>query len=202
MTASTLITVSGRHVDPLHLRVEDVSWIDIGHALAMLNRWNGHTSHPWSVAQHSIVVASIVEPEHTLWALLHDASEAYLTDVPRPLKRTGMFEGYRDAEDAAMAVILQAAGLPIGPMPDAVREADDAVLVAEARAFFPRRAFDRVGLPAVRESLVADASDWIRSDGGHDRRFVADRWKRMVLGLLRPEIRSLSCVRRAVEGVA
>lgn len=187
MTASTLITVSGRHVDPLHLRVEDVSWIDIGHALAMLNRWNGHTSHPWSVAQHSIVVASIVEPEHTLWALLHDASEAYLTDLPRPLKRTGMCEGYRDAESAAMAVILQAAGLPVGPMPDAVREADDAVLVAEARAFFPERAFDRVSLPRVREWLVAAASDWIRSDGGHDWRFVASRWKRMVLGLLRQE---------------
>lgn len=202
MTASTLITASGRVVDPLHLRVEDVSWIDIGHALAQLARWNGHTSHPWSVAQHSIVVASLVAPEHTLWALLHDASEAYLTDVPRPLKRTEMFSGYRDAEQAATDVILMAAGIHPGVMPDDVREADDAVLVAEARAFFPRKAFERVVLPAVRESLVAEASDWIRHDGGGTRAYVADKWKRMVLGLLRPEIGHLSCVRRAVEGAA
>jgi len=187
MTATTLVTVSGRAVDPLRLRPQDVSWIDIGHALSQIARWSGHTSHPWSVAQHSIVVASIVEPEHTLWALLHDASEAYLTDLPRPLKRTGMCEGYRDAESAAMAVILQAAGLPVGTMPDAVREADDAVLVAEARTFFPKRAFDQVPLPRVRESLVAEASDWLRSDGGQSSRSVADRWKRMVLGLLRQE---------------
>ena len=187
MTASTLITASGRVVDPLHLRVEDVSWIDIGHALAQLARWNGHTSHPWSVAQHSIVVASLVAPEHTLWALLHDASEAYLCDIPRPLKRTEVFAGYGPAEAAVMGTILQAAGMPLGLMPDAVREADDAVLVAEARAFFPKRAFDQVPLPRVRESLVAEASDWLRSDGGQSSRTVADRWKRMVLGLLRRE---------------
>ena len=187
MTGTTLVTVSGRAVDPLRLRPQDVSWIDIGHALSQIARWSGHTSHPWSVAQHSIVVASIVEPEHTLWALLHDASEAYLCDIPRPLKRTELFAGYGPAEAAVMGTILQAAGMPLGPMPDAVREADDAVLVAEARAFFPKRAFDQVPLPRVRESLVAEASNWLRSDGGQSSRTVADRWKRMVLGLLRRE---------------
>ena len=187
MPLSALVTVSGRAVDPLRLRPSDVSWIDIGHALSQINRWNGHTSHPWSVAQHSIVVASIVDPQHTLWALLHDASEAYLTDVPRPLKRTEVFAGYGPAEAAVMGAIMQAAGVPLGPMPEAVREADDAVLVAEARTFFPKQAFAHVGLPRVRESLVAEASDWLRSDGGHDSRYVATRWKRMVLGLLRQE---------------
>ena len=75
----------------------------------------------------------------------------------------------------------------LGLMPNAVREANDALLVAEARAFFPKRAFDQVPLPRVRESLVAEASDWLRSDGGQSSRTVADRWKRMVLGLLRRE---------------
>lgn len=183
MTPSTLVTVSGRHVDPLNLRVQDVSWTDIGHALSQINRWSGHTSHPWSVAQHSIVVAALVEPQFTLWALLHDAPEAYLTDLPRPLKRQGLLDAYVAAEADVMNVILTAAGMPVGPIPDAVREADDAVLVAEARAFFPTKAFDTLRLPRVRESLVAEASDWLRVDGGHDRRYVADKWKRQVIGL-------------------
>lgn len=183
MSPSTLVTVSGRHVDPLRLRVEDVSWTDIGHALSQINRWSGHTSHPWSVAQHSVVVAALVEPQDTLWALLHDAPEAYLTDLPRPLKRAEVLAAYVALEAQVMDVILQAAGMPAGPMPDAVREADDAVLVAESRVFFPTRAFSLVGLPTVRESLVAEAMDWIKVDADHSRPYVAARWKRQVLGL-------------------
>lgn len=182
MTPSTLITMSGRAVDPLAMRVDDVSWIDIGHALSQINRWNGHTRVPWSVAHHSIVVATLAEPADTLWALLHDASEAYLCDLPRPVKLLPVLSPYLALEARVMHVVLEAAGIAPALLPDAVREIDDAVLVAEYRAFFPTSRH-QTRLPAVREHLVAQASDWIRAESGISARATADRWKRWVISL-------------------
>lgn len=58
----------------------------IAHALAHLNRWTGHTRYPFSVAQHSVMVSYMVPKHYALEALLHDATEAYLGDVSKPLK--------------------------------------------------------------------------------------------------------------------
>lgn len=104
-------TRSGRLVDPLDLRVEDVDLGDIADALANICRFTGHSSRFYSVAEHSIHVAAIVgwlggtEREQRV-ALLHDASEAYLMDVPSPLKHTPQFSFYREVEAEAQTVIL------------------------------------------------------------------------------------------------
>ncbi|MBX7271089.1 phosphohydrolase [Stutzerimonas chloritidismutans] len=88
-----ILTRSGRRFDLLAPKADQVCTLDIAHALSQLCRFNGHTSRHYSVAQHSLLVASIVPAEHQLAALLHDATEAYVGDMVRPLK-LGMREFY------------------------------------------------------------------------------------------------------------
>ena len=122
-------TFTGRQFWPIAPAVDEVEIEDIAHALSMLCRFGGHCLRFYSVAEHSVLLARHVAPEHALWALLHDASEAYLVDIPRPLKP--YLAGYREAEDAIIAVICQRFGLPEG-MPVAVKLADTAILSDEA----------------------------------------------------------------------
>lgn len=114
MTTDWIMTQSGRQFFPLEPRLEDVTIADIAHALGAVNRYNGHTRVPYSVAQHSVLVSRELRPDGpavALLGLLHDASEAYLGDVPRPLKRLPAFAEYRAAEARLEAVIYRAFGL-------------------------------------------------------------------------------------------
>jgi len=94
----------------------------------------GYGSHN-SVAQHSIYVSHIVRllggsDQDVMWGLLHDASEAYLVDLPTPIKRQVI--GYNDAEQEVMNVISSYFGLP-NKMPEIVKKADEIMLATEAR---------------------------------------------------------------------
>jgi hypothetical protein len=134
-TISTrIITKRGREFRPLNPRVEDVDIRDIAHALSNMCRFNGHVREFYSVAQHSVLVSNLLddEPEYALWGLLHDATEAYLPDVTRPIK--SHIEGFCDIEDRLMAVIAEAFNLfPAWPMPKEVKLADNRLLVTEQR---------------------------------------------------------------------
>lgn len=77
---------SGRQVDLLMPCPSQISIDDIAHHLSQINRFNGATSRPYSVAQHSIYVSMLVPDEIALFGLLHDAHEAYLGDLNTPLK--------------------------------------------------------------------------------------------------------------------
>jgi uncharacterized protein len=85
-TPRRICTFTGRMVNPLALRPDDVCIEDIAHALALKNRFTGHTQVPYSVAQHCVIGAQRISPEYSLHFLLHDAAEAYLPDVAAPLK--------------------------------------------------------------------------------------------------------------------
>lgn len=100
-------TISGVRVDLECLRASDVSIVDIACALSRCCRFAGHVSQFYSVAQHSLLVASLVEPELRFAALLHDASEAYLGDLSRHLKHSVYLEGYRVLEDRVQAAISE-----------------------------------------------------------------------------------------------
>jgi len=113
---------------PLDPDAESIEPLDIAHSLALQNRYNGHTVFGWSVAAHCVQVSRFTCPEHALWGLLHDATEAYLGDVIRPLKQH--LPEYRAAEDRLMEVIAERFGL-IGQTPDCVHEADSRILLDE-----------------------------------------------------------------------
>lgn len=126
-------TYSGRQFWPLDPRPDEIHIEDIGHALSNQCRFAGHCRTFYSVAEHSVRVAEIVPPDEALWALLHDAPEAYLVDLPRPLKRSaGFAPRYREVEDRLMAVVCERFGLPV-VMPERVKEADNVLLMTEAR---------------------------------------------------------------------
>lgn len=117
---------------------------DIAHALSNTCRFSGQCDRFYSVAEHSILVSKLAyeirpkvegpnDPLNTLrWGLLHDASEAYLTDIPRPIKYLPEMAGYRALEKRVMAAIQQQFGLSETP-PPIVKEADLLMLRSEAK---------------------------------------------------------------------
>lgn len=121
-------TYTGRQFWPMDPHPEEVYIEDIAHSLAMQCRFAGHCLRFYSVAEHSVLMSRYVSPANALWALLHDAGEAYLVDVPRPLKP--FLAGYKDAERAVMGAITQRFQLP-PEMPIEVHEADNRIIADE-----------------------------------------------------------------------
>lgn len=122
---------SGRKFVPAAPRAEDILIEDIAHSLSMQCRFSGHVKEFYSVAQHSVLVSYLCG-EHALWGLMHDASEAYLVDLPRPIKRMAGFEEYRNVEAKVMEVICRKFNLdPVEPA--IVKQADNIMLSTEAR---------------------------------------------------------------------
>jgi len=121
-------TASGRAYWPLDPRPEEVDINDIAHALSHICRFGGHCNGFYSVAEHSVLVSKVVSEEHALAGLLHDATEAYLIDVPRPIKKH--LADYATIEDLNWQVIARKFGLP-NELPAEVKDADNAVLLAE-----------------------------------------------------------------------
>lgn len=122
---------SGGQFWPLDPRADEINIEDIAHSLAMQCRYAGHCLRFYSVAEHSVLMArhlAAAGSPDALWALLHDASEAYLVDVPRPVKP--FLTGYKEAEARVMASVCDRFGLPI-LMPTEVHEADNRILVDE-----------------------------------------------------------------------
>lgn len=123
---------------PMMPRPEDIFLEDIATALAHQCRFTGHTRVHYSVAQHSVLVSACAgggSRELARWGLLHDASEAYLADLPRPLKRLPEFAAYRAAKYDIMRAVAERFGLE-GGEPEAVRVADRRMCYTEARDLF------------------------------------------------------------------
>lgn len=118
----------GRLVDHRSLTIDDIDIEAIAHSLSNQCRYLGHTAWHYSVAQHSVYVSHLVP---TLCALLHDAPEAILIDIPRLVKQQKEFEGYRELEKLVWSVIVEKYGLP-SIIPDSVHIADKVMLWYEA----------------------------------------------------------------------
>jgi len=106
---------------------------DIATALAKTCRYGGHCKKFYSVAEHSVICADVMFEETSdsllaLCALMHDAAEAYVGDLPIGLKR--LFPAYKELEHRIQAVISEKYGMP-WPFPPSVKEVDRRVLVTE-----------------------------------------------------------------------
>lgn len=128
---------SGVFFDPLNPTPEGIRIEDIAHSLSNLCRFTGHSNVFYSVAQHSVLVSYLMTQSNTasLWGLLHDATEAYIGDINRPLKvylNTQLKGGFAAMENNLMAVIAEKFGLPPTP-PDNLNLADNRALAAEKR---------------------------------------------------------------------
>lgn len=116
---NTIRTNSGLFINVFDTDPDTISIEDIAHALSMIPRFGGHLNRFYSVAQHSVLcfnLAIVYGPEHGLAALLHDASEAYLLDMPTPIK-IGLPD-YKATEYKLMEVIANKFGFefPLNPV--------------------------------------------------------------------------------------
>lgn len=127
-----MTTISGKKIVYDDLRPEMFDIRDIAHALSNICRFGGHIEQFYSVAQHSVMVSKIVPKHLALAALLHDASEAYLSDIVRPAKR--MLPQYKELELKLQLVIEERFKVTFDH--EEIHIADNRALYAEAEHFY------------------------------------------------------------------
>jgi hypothetical protein len=129
-------TFLGSQFWPTDPRASEIHLADIAHALSNQCRFAGHCKRFYSVAEHSVEVSLVAEHcsdgdlAAARWGLLHDAAEAYLVDLPRPIKYSNVGLGYREAETRVALCVAERFELP-WPMPEAVHHADNVLLATE-----------------------------------------------------------------------
>jgi uncharacterized protein len=128
-TPNCIRTVSGIYMNVFEPTVEMVCIKDIAHALSNQCRFGGHLPCFYSVAQHSLNCSYLIEDKRLkLEALLHDASEAYLLDIPSPIKKG--LSNYKEIEEGLMKVIFEKFGLTY-PIHEKVKRVDETMLQLE-----------------------------------------------------------------------
>ena len=129
-----ILVHSGVLFDVFNPIAENLRIIDMAHGLSNLCRYGGHSPKFYSVAQHSVMCSHYTgTPQEQLEFLMHDTSEAYLIDLPRPIKRK-LIE-YIKIEDNLLEVIFNHFKLTF-PLTDKVHQVDDAMLHYEYNAFY------------------------------------------------------------------
>jgi predicted HD phosphohydrolase len=148
------LTYTGKKFFPFQPNVADICLEDIAHSLSRICRFNGHTQEFYSVAQHSAEMAQMAvrdgEPvEVARWCLLHDAAEAYLADLYRPIKAniawtvpngkqaeygdwSSAFVPFENVESRLLYAIARRFDLLL-PIPAKVAEYDERMLATERR---------------------------------------------------------------------
>lgn len=129
------------HYDPEKHGEDAIDIVDIAHALSNQCRYTGHCSRFYSVAEHSYLCSYLAPEGFELAALLHDASEAYISDISSPFK--GEIKGYREIEEGIMARIADHFGLVRGfEHGKMVKGIDTAMLLKEAEELVPSKGKD------------------------------------------------------------
>jgi 5'-deoxynucleotidase YfbR-like HD superfamily hydrolase len=148
---SWIQTFSGKDFSFAYPRIDDIDLVDIAHSLSMQCRFNGHVQRFYSIAEHSywasiraadLAAAKVrsgeINQKHgvaiTITALFHDAAEAYVGDMVRPLKKLRGMELFSEIEDKIIGIIQQKYGFPVDPIARAiVKQADNEMLAIEQR---------------------------------------------------------------------
>ena len=127
-------TFTGKKFYPQNPTMDSICIEDIAHSLSNQCRFTGHTSAHYSVAQHSVLVSYLCNPENALHGLLHDGSEFALVDVASPIKKLPEMIGYRELEKKVQSAIYRRFGLTEQEPAD-VKRADLLVLSIESNSF-------------------------------------------------------------------
>lgn len=187
-----MLTASGTAFDLEWLPPRQVNIDDIAHALALQNRFHGHTLRPYSVAEHSLLVVEIMrldmgitQPGALLAGLTHDAHEAYCSDLSTPMKRL-----IGHAWDACEARIQHAVRGALGVLAvsagwrDAVHHADLVALATERRDVLPPSDAQWQALTGV------DPTESVRLDSRGDlgwkvwRQAFLNKWNELAAAVL------------------
>jgi len=127
---SWIQTFTGRKFHPANPQPEQICIEDIAHALGLSCRFGGHCTEFMSVADHCVMMSHNVSDELAFTALMHDSAEAYLTDVPRPIK--ALLHDFMEFEDKVLEVIANKYKF-VYPIPEEVKKADLMSLATERR---------------------------------------------------------------------
>ena len=158
MNDNYITTFTGRKICPLDPDPEQINIIDIAHHLSNLCRFAGAVIEFYSVAEHSCRVydylkwLGIDDPIILLWALLHDASEAYLMDLPAPVKHSEEMETYRQIEKRMMDAICIKFNIPLTE-PEEIYFVDKTLLVTEQRDLMYPGSFVQNGIKPLQDRI-------------------------------------------------
>jgi 5'-deoxynucleotidase YfbR-like HD superfamily hydrolase len=128
---------------------------DIAHGLSMVCRFGGHCAHHYSVAQHSVHVSEMVPPEFAYQGLMHDAPEALIGDVMKPLKM--LLPDYQALEKKIEISVFKRLLVPY-PLSAHVKDADWRMLITEQR------------------QLARSRDDWATTQGREPYTFTIPQW--------------------------
>lgn len=154
-TEGLIFTFSGETINPLHPDPTHIHVVDIAHSLSNQCRFTGHTREFYSTAQHCYYTSQLVSAENALWALLHDATEAYLADISRPVKYQPEFgDVYKKYEARLEIAVIERFNLS-DPMPKEVKDADTLMLWTEVRDLMPQ------DIPMEAEAASFAVEPWL-----------------------------------------
>ena len=156
----SIVTFTGLIIYPADARPDEISIEDIAQGLSMMCRFNGQIPKFYSVAEHSCRVVDymrthlgVTGKSELLWGLLHDASEAYISDIVAPVK--SFLDDYLSVEEQLMRVI--ATKFELGDEPDAVHTTDQQVFAQEWAMFRgPQRDLSRECFPRCAKRIFLD----------------------------------------------
>jgi len=156
----TMTLYSGRDVDIFNMNHKQIDIEDIAHALSNLCRYGGHCLFHYSVALHSVLCSyESGTIKEKLAFLLHDASEAYVNDLVRPIKHRPELEQYRVEEDKIQKLVFEKFGLEF-PFSKRVHEVDNKVLM------------DELGAIIITDSEIAETSSKMEISLREARKFL------------------------------
>lgn len=162
-------THSGKWINPLEITADDLVIEDIACSLSKLCRYNGHIDRFYSVAEHCIVMAIHFmergEESLAFAALMHDCAEAYIGDIPRPIK--DQLPAIASIEHNILEVASQKYGFAY-PLPPEIIAADDAILWDEQLILVGR---DIVDWGITEDPLVVEIREL--SPGEAERAFLS-----------------------------